>query len=52
MIKTLGVDLISNDKFYKGFGGGAGASSHSFIASVIVFFDQYSDCQMLHNITL
>ncbi len=49
VVKTLGVELISNDKFYKGFGGGAGASSQSFVASVIVIFDQYSDCQMLHN---
>jgi hypothetical protein len=51
VVKTLGVELISNDKCYKGFGGGAGASSQSFIASVIVIFDQHSDCQLLHNIT-
>jgi hypothetical protein len=51
VVKTLGVEIFSNKKFYKGFGGGAGASTQSFVASVIVIFDQNTDCQMLHNVT-
>ncbi len=51
VVKYLGVELLCNDRVYKGFGGGAGASTHSFVASVIVIFDPNTDCQMLHNVT-
>ena len=51
VVKNLGVELLSNDRVYKGFGGGAGVSTQSFVASVIVIFDPCTDCQMLHNVT-